>query len=453
VTRVAARRAPKRRRAFVSSGAHVARVSFGAHVARVSFGACVSFVSLSAFAIGCNVAPVTHDECHASVTRTAECPGAALVVMSDFSSTQIALTDLDGRTRCGSFISSARAETTPVSYALSGDVVLPSTRPTSNRVVVIDRYGTNVVSFLDPGSGAVLGQLAVGSGFEANIQDYLELDETRALVSRWGENPAPGQQAFDAGGDLLVIDTQAPAITGRIALPRDDDFPPRPAGLTRIGDQAVVTLQRFSVDIRSQADAMLVGIDAADESIAWQLTLAGLKNCGPLTPAPAGDLGVLACTGFVDVSGAPVNLDESALVLFDLSSTPPMELTRFFSADLAGEPLQADVEFYAPHALLLKTQTALGSGRNNRVLSLDLDVGTSSVKILLEARPSDDGSGQGVVYGGMLCTPGCGDRCLVADADRRVLERWRITEAGLEPEPPLALSGSVGLAPRDVGGD
>ena len=412
--------------------------------AYVSLFACVSLLR-------CNVAPVTHDECHASLARTPGCPTAALVVMSDFSSTQIALTALDGRTLCGSFISSARSETTSVSYALSGDVVLPSTAPASGRAVVIDRYGTNVVSFLEPGSGNVAGQLALGSGFEANLQDYVELDDTRALVSRWGENPVPGQVPFDAGGDLLLIDTKALEIQGSIALPRDDDWPPRPAGLTRVGDEVVVTLQRFSFDVRSQGDAMLVGIAGETPSVAWTLTLAGLKNCGPLALSPDAVVGVLACTGFIDRTGAPVDLSESAVVVFDLATSPPSELTRFSAADLAGDPLQADAEFFAARQVLLKTQTALGSAHDNRVLSLDLDAGPGSVQTLLEAHPKD-GAGQGVVYGGMLCTPGCGDYCLVADADERVLERWAITPEGLIPAPALAIQGSVGLPPRDVGG-
>ena len=138
----------------------------------------------------CDVEPTAHDECHAKLSAAPGCPAAALVVMSDYVSTQVALTELDGKTLCGSYVSSARAETSPVAFALSGDVVLPSSRPPSGRAVLIDRYGTNVVSFLEPGSGAILAQLAVGTGFESNPQDYLELDARReahdaALAARW----------------------------------------------------------------------------------------------------------------------------------------------------------------------------------------------------------------------------------------------------------------------------
>jgi hypothetical protein len=409
-------------------------------------------LACAAASVACNVRAVTHDECHAELEASATCAAAALVVMSDFGSTQVALSRLDGQTLCGSFISSARSETTPVSFALSGDVVLPSSRPPSGRAVLLDRYGTNVVSFLTRATGAIEAQLPLGTGFEANIQDYLEVDERLALVSRWDDNPVPGQQPFDEGGDLLLIDTLDPAILERVSLPREDDFPPHPAGLARVGDTAVVTLQRFSRDVKSQGDAMLVGVALDDRSVAWTLTLDGLKNCGALTLSPDGTLGALACTGFVDRTGKGTNLDESGLVVFDLGEAPPRELTRLPAESVAGEPIQSELEFFAPRRVLVKTQTALGADRNNRVLALDLDRGADSVETVLEAEPSDDGSGEGVVYGGLLCTPGCGDTCLIADADRGVLQRFTFDGDALVLQAPRAIAGSVGLPPRDVGG-
>jgi hypothetical protein len=307
------------------------------------------------------------------------------------------------------------------------------------------------VTFLTGESGAIEGQLAVGTGFEANIQDYLEIDATFALVSRWGENPVPGSQPFDGGGDLLLIDTRALEILDRVPVPRDEDFPPRPAGLARVGNEAVVTLQRFAVDIKSQGDAMLVGVGLDDLAVHWALTLDGLKNCGTLTASPDGAVAALACTGFVDRTGKGTKLDESALVLFDLTASPPSEITRFPAAELAGEPVQAEIEFYAARRALVKTQTALGATSNNRILSLDLEVGVESVETVAEAHPSADGAGQGVVYGGMLCTPGCGDTCLVADADRGTVERFAIDGEALAPEASVAVKGSIGLPPRDVG--
>jgi len=399
-------------------------------------------------ALACNVAPTTHDHCDAELERAPGCAAGALVVMSDFSSTQVARTTLDGHTLCGSFASSAGTEA-PVPYAFSGDVVLPSSPPASGRAVLLDSYGTNVVSFLDPATGSVVSQLPVGTGFEATIEDYVEIDANRAVVSRWSDNPVPGQEPFDAGGDLLVIDTETPQISAEVPLPRDGGWPPRPAGLTRVGDEVWVTLQRFSTDVRSEADAELVGISLADLGVAWTLPLAGIKNCGPAALSPDGERAVLACSGELDVTGAVQNLDDSGVVVLDRSTSPPSELARFSANDIAGASLQGDAQFYAPGRVLLKTQTALGSSSNNRLLAFDLDAGAAVT--LLEARPGPNG-GQGIVYGGMFCTPGCANQCLVADADRAVIQRFSLDGTDLVAEEALSVSGSVGLPPRGLGG-
>jgi hypothetical protein len=397
----------------------------------------------------CNVEPLGGPSGGVTVIREPGCPAAAVVVMTDYVSTQVAISALDGETLSASFVSTASASASGLAFPLSGDVVIPSTRPPSGRVVLLDRFGTNVITWLDPETARVVAQLPVGTGFESNPQDYLELDERRALVSRWDENPAPGNEPFDAGGDLLVIDTEGSEITNSIALPRNDDLPPRPGALVRVGDHAVVTLERLARDFRSAGDAMLVAVDADSESVAWSLTLPGLENCGGLTLAPNGRRAALACTGFIDRDGRAENVEQSALVLFDVTDRPPVELARFSASALAGEPIQQEVEFFGEESLLLKTQTTFGGGRNNRLLSLDLESG--DVRMLAEARPASDEGGKGVVYGGVLCTPECGNMCLVADADRAVLRRWAISAQGLETLTSVSVEREVGLPPRGIG--
>jgi hypothetical protein len=398
---------------------------------------------------GCNVEPATNDECHAALTRTAGCPAAAVVVMTDFLSSQVALTRLDGTTLCGSVISTARAPSSGVAYALSGDVTVPSSRPESGRVVLVDRFGTNVITWLSGESGAVLAQLPVGTGFQSNPQDYVEIGGGRALVSRWGENPFPGTEPFDEGGDLLLIDTEAPGVVDRVALPRHDDFPPRPSGLTRVGDRVIVVLQRASRDVRSMADAELIGVDVESAGVVWTLSLERLKNCGAFTPSPSGATAAIACTGYIDPDGVATELDESGLVLFDTSTDPPSVRKRFSAAELTGEPLQSELEFFDETRLLAKTQTPYGGEANNRLLSIDLTDG--AVRVLAEARPDTSGKGQGIVFGGLLCAPGCGDICLAADADRGVLRRFRVRGDDLEPLSNITIAGAVGLPPRDLG--
>ncbi|HEX6271594.1 MAG TPA: hypothetical protein VFZ53_01070 [Polyangiaceae bacterium] len=402
---------------------------------------------LGSFAVACNVEPLGSPTGGVSVLREPGCPAAALVVMTDYVSTQVAISALDGETLSASFVSTASASGSGLAFPLSGDVAVPSTMPPSARVVLVDRFGTNVVTWLDPETAEVLAQLSVGTGFESNPQDYLELDARRALVSRWDENPAPGQEPFDAGGDLLVIDTRRPAIESSIVLPRDGGVPPRPGALTRVGDTAIVTLERVARDFRSAGDAMLAGVDPESERVAWSLTLPGLENCGGLTLAPSGRRAALACTGFIDRDGRGESVEQSALVLFDVTSLPPVELARFPAAKLAGEPLQGEVEFFAENGALVKTQTTFGGARNNRLLAIDLASG--AVTTLAEAGSA--GNGQGVAYGGLLCTPGCANVCLLADADRGVLRRWAIADGALEPLASVRVEDVVGLPPRAIG--
>jgi len=201
-------------------------------------------------------------------------------------------------------------------------------------------------------------------------------------------------------------------------------------------------------------DAQLVGIDLEELEVTWTVALAGLKNCGALVVAADGTVGAVACTGYVDRTGAAPAVDDSGIVVLDLTSSPPSELRRFPAAELTGDPVQGELEFFAPRRVLAKTQTALGAASNNRLISLDLDAedAASAAEVLLEARPSASGAGQGIVFGGMLCTPGCGDTCLVADADRAVLQRFAIDGEQLSPLGALGVKGTVGLPPRELGG-
>jgi hypothetical protein len=400
-------------------------------------------------AAGCNVEPTAEDGCGANVTAAPGCPSAAVVVMTDFLSSQVALARLDGETLCGSFASTARSEASALAFPFSGDLATPSSPPDSGYVVLLDRFGTNVISWLEPRTGAVLAQLPVGTGFQSNPQDYLEISPGRAVVSRWGENPAPGSEAFDGGGDLLVLDTEAPAIRGRIELPRPDAFPPRPAGLTRHGGSVLVTLQRAAVDVKSMGEAEIAGVDPDAESVRFTVPLPGLKNCGRVTPSPSGQLGAIACSGYVDRAGAPADIEESALVLLDLSAEIPVELSRLAASDVAGAAIQTEVAFFSETGILVKTQTALGANDDNRLLALDLTTGTSTELARASRLPGE--SGEGIVYGGLLCSPGCGDTCLLADADQGLLLRWSIDSEGLSALPSLPVRGSVGLPPREIG--
>jgi hypothetical protein len=383
-------------------------------------------------------------------TPEATCPAGLTVVLSDYVSTQIALSALDGTTLSASFLSTGSTETDGLAFALSGDVVVPSSRPSSGRVVLLDRFGTNVITWADPSSARVLGQLAVGTGFESNPSDYLEVDAHSAFVTRWGQNANPGQEDNDRGGDVLVVDTESFTILGSIELPFRDSLPPRPSGMTRRGDHVYIPLERVSDDYSTTGEASLAVLSISAQSVDREITLSGLKACGRPALSPDGQHFAVACTGALDMDGNSEDISESAVVLFDATQYPPVETDRWAAKDLIGEPLQNDVVFASNDVVLLKTQTAFAGDSNSRWLAAHLD--SRAVDVLLEARPDDEGAGKGLVYGAMVCAPGCSSTCLLADSDRRVLERVSIDDSqNVTLIDPVTVETDVGLPPTDIG--
>lgn len=412
------------------------------------------FGILALLAVGCGADSTTNN------TGGVDGPSGVSVVLSDYISTQVALSDLSGQTESESFISTGSTETDGLAFALSGDVVLPSSAPKAGQVVLLDRFGTNVVTWVDTKTAHVLAQLAVGTGFESNPSDYLEVGPKRAFITRWGDNANPGQEEFDLGGDVLIVDTASYAIKGSIELPRSavknangDEaaapYPPRPVGMTRVGDVVLVPLERLAADFSDMAEAVLVGIPVDGDEVSFELPLPGLKACGRPALAPDGKTFAVACTGYISAIGETEDVTQSALLVFDATSSPPVELSRFSASDLAGGPIQNDVIFATQDKVLLKTQTGFGAGDNNRWLAVTL--ATGATETLLEARPDPQHGGKGLVFGGMSCSPDRSDICLLADGDRGELARVSVEENGdIVSAPSLAVETAVGLPPRDV---
>jgi hypothetical protein len=400
--------------------------------------------------LGCGVEPVQKDTGGVSGAGDTSCPNGAAVVLSDYASSQVALLGLDGTVLSESFISSASSQTNGLAYPLSGSVGLPSARPGSGSVVLIDRYGTNVITWLDPETAAVTRQMTVGTGFESNPQDYLEVGAGRAYVTRWGENGGAGREPFDAGSDVLILDLDQRSLAGRIELPRQDEFPPRPARMVRVGEQALVVLQRLSLDFQSMGTSQLMGIDIAADRVSFTQELEGLKNCEAPRLSPSGKRLAIACSGRLTPEGASANLDESGVVLLDVEVLPPTLVAKLPASQLVGAALQGDLRFVSDSLLLVKTQTALGGQGNNALYSVSLPEG--SARLLLEAHPDSDGSGKGWVFGDIFCAPGCSPVCLLADADLSVLQRIDFSQpANPALAEPLTIAPRTGLPPRNLG--
>jgi hypothetical protein len=368
-------------------------------------------------------------------------------VLTDWASTQIALLSDEGEIASESFLSTASTRSSGLAFALSGDVVLASERPASGEVVLLDRYGTNVISWASPKTARVRAQLAVGTGFESNPQDYLELAKDRAYVTRWGENGSPGQEPLDAGSDVLIIDPSVPKLEGRIELPRADGLPPRPGSMLRVGESVLLVLERLALDYAKSGPSWLVGIDSRFDRVAWKLELDGLVGCGKPVISPDGETLAVACSGKLDGTGDVSAPERTGVLLLDAREMPPRVLRRLDVFGSLKAPPQRGLAFASEHTLLGKTQTPLGGAEHNRLFAIDLRKDT--FKTLVAARPDADGKGRGVVFGDLLCAPGCSDLCFLADAEAGAIRRWRAddTLASLES----VLVGGVGLPPRGLG--
>lgn len=375
------------------------------------------------------------------------CPSGVALLMSDFLSTEIALLDLSGRVQNPSFLSTGSTATDGLAFPLSGDVFVPL--GLAGELVVLDRYGTNVVSFVNPETGKVRAQLPVGMGFESNPYDYLQLSKDEGVLLRFAQNPNPGSLDFDEGGDLLFIDSKQAKITSNVVFESYEGLPPGPSRVTLLGDDLFVTLERLSADYTKTGEAMIVPVPLATRTIGEPIALAGLKSCGALVPVPGRDEVATACTGRIDTTGEAEDLSQSALVFFDAGSRPLRELRRIPASAIAGEPLQAQIAFASEKVALVKTLTAYGGDKHNRLLAVDLE--TEETTELLEALPDSMGRGRGVSFGTIHCAPGCADVCLMPDGSRGEVARIKVQSGRARLQSPTLLEDTAGLPPANLG--
>jgi hypothetical protein len=389
---------------------------------------------------GCGVKTVTGTTGGVDAGDAGACPRGYVVVTTDYASTNVALVGLDGTQLSPSFLSSG-AKPPGLSAALSGDVDAPSDRAASGRVVLLDRFATSVVTWLDPKTGGVLGQLPVGTGFASNPHDYVEVAPGKAYVSRYETNPAPGKEPFDEGGDVLVVDTDRFAIVSRIPMPTVPGVLPRPDGMVRVGGSVFVVLQHLSADFTTSSSSSLAVVSIAEERVVAEVQLPGLANCGRPVLAPAGDRVLLACSG-ANLSKDAYDPAQSGIVAVDPRAVPPRELRRWKVAETLQAPVQPGLAMASDDLVVFGTFGRSAGGATDRSFLLSL----SSGKI--------DGlhiAGKAWVLGTPRCAPGCSDLCLVPDAETSTLRRFRIFPDGrFELQGTVRADDVVGLPPRTL---
>jgi hypothetical protein len=333
--------------------------------------------------------------------------GAIAIVRSDYVASTISA--IDAR---GTLLSSALVP------ALSGDVALPHDPPAQGTLVVLERYPAAVVTWVDTKSAHVTGQLRVTEGFPTNPHDYLELDDTRALVTRYGVNPEPSS-ALNAGNDVLVLNRKTRAVEGRVDL-------------AAFNGTALARPDRSGV---------LVGLDARSLALTSQTELLGLRNCVSLAKSPSNTRIAIGCSGlFRTNTGDPrtaiaMQRKESGVAILDVSTTPPT-LVRSISFANQTTAVGLGLGFANEDTVVATTYGDKELGLVDTIVSISVRSG--EITRVHEAT-------RAFVLGDIACPcPGTTASCLYTDAERGAI-------APIGGGGGLQLDGRV-LAPRMLGG-
>lgn len=379
-------------------------------------------------------------------------PAYAYVASDWGSSSAIGLLDRDGAVITDAWMDSGSAPPHIVA-ALSGDVVLGSAPLAPCVLTVIDRYGTDVLTFLDAcGDEPLLGQLDVGSSFRANPQDAIALDDRRALVSRHNPNLVPDAAELERGNDLLEIDWRAQRILSRIDLGALDvqsdgeHIYARPQRMVRVSagshEAIVVGLARLSWDFKLPGPGAIAIVDPSTLDVR-ALELAGLVNCGEVDAIPdRTDRALVTCQGDADVDGE-ARRDGAGLVLLEMASDGTIGvLARWNAVDHADQPIFNT--WSVPIGADRTISTAMGDLRASvpdRVAMIAFD--GSAPKPLFEADTA-------FVIGDGAFDPGA-SVLLLPDSERGTIRRFAMAADGSGSElDPIEAAGCRGLPPREV---
>ncbi|KYF85434.1 hypothetical protein BE18_14785 [Sorangium cellulosum] len=408
--------------------------------------------------IGCN-APEPPPSTGGTDVVAGPCGRGAVVVSSDYQSTNVSLVSWDGAVLSASIVSSGSRSSSPgLASPLSGDVVVPTTPVRGERLALLDR-SASVLTWIDVRSGEPAGQLALATAFRANPQDYVEVSPGKAYVTRHEPNLDPDAAPIDGGSDVLVVDPGARAIVGRIDLApalagEDPAFYPRPGRAVLVGDSLYVLLTATSLDFVASAESRLVEIDARSDAIRAVTVLEGLHGCGGLAASAGGSRLAVVCPGTFG-GDATSNAGEAGLVVLARRDGGLVEEARWTAAELGAGTPGFSVAFASEDRLVFSTlgRDALSEGGpvDDTLTAVEL-AGSAPERgkpeVLLRSKELPFSLGE------VRCAEACG-RCLVADAETEggVVHRFDVGADGraLEHAGAFHVDPRVGLPPRYLG--
>lgn len=405
--------------------------------------------ALACAAIGC--VSETSDTMGGNAIEPGLCGRGLLVLQSDYMLTNVSLVGFDGTVFSPSFVSSASIAPGAGS-PLSGDVVAPTMPQPGERVALIDRYPAGVLTWVDTKSGEERGQLEVNTGFGANLQDYVELTASKAYISRLQPNPVPGDEPFDEGSDIVIVDPLAPAVTGRIDLKaamsgEDSKYYPRPNRIVVTEGRAIVLLSAYALNFIDSAPSRLVVIDTASDALLSTTVLDGMHGCTGLALSPGGKEVAVTCSGTFS-SDTSSSLGEAGLVWLSRDGDTLTEARRFMASDLGQGPLGFSVSF-ADEATVIFTTFGHDAAEGTEAVDdtlVELHLESGEHRVLLRS------SQEPFTFGEVRCAAACGV-CFLTDAgtDGGVMHRFTVEGGALTLDRAIRVEREIGFPPRYIG--
>ncbi|MFO0550669.1 MAG: hypothetical protein U0271_19905 [Polyangiaceae bacterium] len=377
------------------------------------------------------------------------CGHGLYVVSTDYQSSSVSIVSYDGDV-VGPAMLTSGSEDVALSAPLSGDVVAPAERTLGAELILIDRYPAAVLTFYNPVQATVGEQVSVQTGFPSNPYDALEIGAREVWVARYDENGDPGNEPFDEGSDIVIVDRETGELTARIDLApalegadsANKKILPKPARLVRLEAGVGALLAAYSQDFKEQADGRVALLDPETRAIVSAVVLEGGRGCSAMARAPSGRAVAVGCSGTFAGTNTPT-LEDSAVYVVDAVDGALTVRARFAAADLGGDPIGFSLAFSTEDRVLVTTFGELGASgeqaRPDRLVELDLASG--DVRTILESEKAP------FTLGDVRCEPACGV-CFAADADRSVLHRLEVATGAMRD---VVIDDGIGLPPRYLG--
>ncbi len=379
------------------------------------------------------------------------CGRALFVLATEYETTSVSVVGWDGKVKSARILDSD-SKPPGLSVGLSGDVVAPTDRVSTGQILLVDRYPASVITIFDPATAQVVRQINVQTGFASNPQDALFAHPRALYVARYERNKKAGEEPFDEGGDVLVIDPGSGAITHRIDLQpamagAAPDIEPHPARMLLRDGRVHLLLAAYSANYQKSDDARLVTIDPATHTISGHTVVIGSRGCAGLAATQDGARFAIACSGTFGGELTPT-LDGAGIAIVDRMTDGSYAVSTFLGADVVGSaPPSFSLDFVSPERLLVATFGELDPTgdvlRTDRLYEVDIPSATAR-----ELAASD---GEAFAFGDVRCAPGCAT-CVVADASRGGVLRLPIQEDGsLGAYDLVPVDDGYGLPPRYLG--